>query len=52
MLKRLDAGGAKVFLRISAGSGRLAAMIDADSINYSPCWAFSDSEIWMLLDQI
>ena len=30
----------------------LTAMIDADSINYSPCRTFSDSEIRMLLDQI
>lgn len=31
---------------------KLTAMIDADSINYSPCRTFSDSEIRMLLDQI
>lgn len=31
---------------------RLTAMIDADSVNYSPCRTFSDSEIRMLLDQI
>ena len=31
---------------------RLTAMIDADSINYSPSRTFSDSEIRMLLDQI
>ncbi len=30
----------------------LTGMIDADSINYSPCRTFSDSEIRMLLDQI
>ena len=31
---------------------RLVGMIDADSINYSPCSTFSDGEIRMLLDQI
>ena len=31
---------------------RLTAMIDADSINYSPSRTFTDSEIRMLLDQI
>ena len=31
---------------------RLVGMIDADSINYSPCCTFSDGEIRMLLDQI
>lgn len=31
---------------------QLTAMIDADSINYSPCRTFSDSEIRMPLDQI
>ena len=31
---------------------KLTAMIDADSINYSPPRTFSDSEIRMLLDQI
>ena len=31
---------------------RLTTMIDADSINYTPCRTFSDSEIRMLLDQI
>lgn len=31
---------------------RLTAMIDADSINYSPSRTLSDSEIRMLLDQI
>ena len=31
---------------------KLTAMIDADSINYSPSCTFSDSEIRILLDQI